>query len=127
MSRLVLLTVLAIAVWYYFPETRAIMLDAAEPLVSPIIRWGIEVCDTRGNCRTDPLVYPHDAYQFRVGILPSRPEIESVTPEEGPASGGTRVEISGSDFRAGARVFFDGNIQLLGLNNIPPTNSFIVR
>lgn len=42
MSRLVLLTVLAIAVWYYFPETRAIMLDTAEPLVSPIVRWGIE-------------------------------------------------------------------------------------
>lgn len=42
MRRLVLLTILAIAVWYYFPETRAIMLDAAEPLVSPIVRWGIE-------------------------------------------------------------------------------------
>lgn len=42
MRRLVLLTVLAIVVWYYFPETRAILLDATEPLVSPIVRWGIE-------------------------------------------------------------------------------------
>lgn len=42
MSRLVLLTILAILVWYYFPETRAILLDVTEPLVSPIVRWGLE-------------------------------------------------------------------------------------
>ena len=53
--------------------------------IGTVIRWGVEVCDQRGNCRTDPLVYPHDAYQFRVGILPSRPEIDAVTPAEGPA------------------------------------------
>ncbi len=76
--------------------------------IGTVIRWGVEVCDQRGNCRTDPLVYPHDAYQFRVGVLPSRPEIDAVTPDEGPASGGTRLEVSGSDFRAGARVFVGG-------------------
>lgn len=39
MTRLVLLIVLAIVTWYYFPETRAIMMDAAEPVVLPIMRW----------------------------------------------------------------------------------------
>lgn len=39
MTRLVLLIVLAIVTWYYFPETRAIMMDAAEPIVLPIMRW----------------------------------------------------------------------------------------
>ena len=39
MTRLVLLIVLAIVTWYYFPETRAIMMDAADPVVLPIMRW----------------------------------------------------------------------------------------
>jgi hypothetical protein len=38
-TRLALLTILGIVTWYYFPETRAIMLDAAEPLVLPLARW----------------------------------------------------------------------------------------
>ena len=42
MSRLVLLIILALVTWYYFPETRAILLDVAEPVVLPIVRWGIE-------------------------------------------------------------------------------------
>ena len=42
MSRLLLLLILAVAVWYYFPETRALLLDAAEPVVLPIMRWGVE-------------------------------------------------------------------------------------
>jgi len=42
MSRLLLLLVLAVAVWFYFPETRALLLDAAEPVVLPIVRWGVE-------------------------------------------------------------------------------------
>lgn len=39
MTRLVLLIILALLTWYYFPETRAILLDAAEPVVLPIMRW----------------------------------------------------------------------------------------
>ena len=39
MTRLVLLVVLAIVTWYYFPETRAILMDAAEPVVLPVLRW----------------------------------------------------------------------------------------
>jgi hypothetical protein len=71
-----------------------------------VVRWGIEACDVLGNCRTDPLVYPVDAYEFRVGLIPSAPEILDITPDEGPESGGQRVEIEGSDFRAGAEVWF---------------------
>lgn len=42
MSRLVLLLILAVATWFYFPETRALLLDATEPVVLPIVRWGVE-------------------------------------------------------------------------------------
>jgi hypothetical protein len=42
MGRLFLLSILAVATWYYFPETRAILLDAAEPIVTPLVRWGAE-------------------------------------------------------------------------------------
>lgn len=42
MTRLALLILLAILTWYYFPETRAIMMDVAEPVVVPIIRWSTE-------------------------------------------------------------------------------------
>ena len=42
MTRLALLILLGILTWYYFPETRAIMLDVAEPVVVPIIRWSTE-------------------------------------------------------------------------------------
>ncbi len=39
MTRLLLLVLLAIVTWYYFPETRAILMDVAEPVVVPIVRW----------------------------------------------------------------------------------------
>ena len=42
MTRLVLLAVLAVATWYYFPETRAMLLDVAEPVVRPVVRWAVE-------------------------------------------------------------------------------------
>lgn len=41
-TRLILLTLLAIVTWLYFPETRAILLDVAEPIVTPIVRWSTE-------------------------------------------------------------------------------------
>lgn len=71
-----------------------------------VVRWGIEACDTRNNCATDPEAFPLDAYTFRIGRIPSQPHVESVAPEVGPAAGGTRVEIRGSDFRDGATVKF---------------------
>lgn len=42
MTRLVLLVILALCVWYYFPETRAMLSDAAGPVLVPIRRWSAE-------------------------------------------------------------------------------------
>jgi len=42
MSRLFLLLILALATWIYFPETRAMLADVAEPVVLPVIRWSTE-------------------------------------------------------------------------------------
>ena len=42
MGRLFLLVILAAVTWFYFPETRALLLDAAEPLVLPVMRWSTE-------------------------------------------------------------------------------------
>jgi hypothetical protein len=39
MTRLILLIILALVTWIYFPETRAMLLDAAEPIVLPVQRW----------------------------------------------------------------------------------------
>jgi hypothetical protein len=42
MTRLLLLGFLAVATWLYFPETRAMLLDVAEPVVLPVMRWSTE-------------------------------------------------------------------------------------
>ena len=42
MTKLLLLCVLALLTWYYFPETRAILFDVAEPVVVPLARWSTE-------------------------------------------------------------------------------------
>ena len=42
MTRLFLLAVLAALVWIYFPETRAIVLTAAQPIAVPLARWSTE-------------------------------------------------------------------------------------
>lgn len=39
MTRLFLLTIVAILTWAYFPETRTMLMDVAEPIVFPIMRW----------------------------------------------------------------------------------------
>jgi hypothetical protein len=70
------------------------------------IAWGVEACDTRGNCGIDPPLYPASPFRFRVGLVPSDPLITSVNPSSGPSSGGTRVVIDGDDFRPGAEVRF---------------------
>lgn len=36
MTRLVLLSVLCLLTWYYFPESRAILKEAADPLMAPL-------------------------------------------------------------------------------------------
>jgi hypothetical protein len=42
MSRLILLVALLVVTWLYFPETRAIVMDVAEPIVLPVMRWSME-------------------------------------------------------------------------------------
>jgi len=42
MTRLLLLLVLALLTWLYFPETRALLMDVAEPAVLPVMRWSME-------------------------------------------------------------------------------------
>ena len=39
MTRLVLLAILCVVTWLYFPETRAILLEAAQPVVLRVGRW----------------------------------------------------------------------------------------
>jgi len=42
MTRLLLLALLAVLTWVYFPETRAMLLAAAEPIAAPLARWGTQ-------------------------------------------------------------------------------------
>ena len=42
MSRLLLLILLGVCVWYYFPETRAMLGDAAAPVLVPIAQWSAQ-------------------------------------------------------------------------------------
>jgi len=42
MTRLLLLALLAALVWVYFPETRAMLLQAGEPIAAPMARWSTE-------------------------------------------------------------------------------------
>ena len=37
MTRLVLLSVLCLCTWIYFPESRAILVETTEPLVDPVV------------------------------------------------------------------------------------------
>jgi hypothetical protein len=41
-TRLVLLVVLALCVWVYFPETRSMLIEAASPLIDPVRKWSAE-------------------------------------------------------------------------------------
>lgn len=40
MTRLILILLLALATWSYFPETRAMLFRAAQPVVLPVAKWG---------------------------------------------------------------------------------------
>lgn len=42
MRVLFLLMVLAVLTWLYFPETRDILMDVAEPVVLPVMRWSMQ-------------------------------------------------------------------------------------
>jgi hypothetical protein len=40
--RLALLVVLGVLVWYYFPDSRMLLLDLAQPVLTPVQRWSAE-------------------------------------------------------------------------------------
>jgi hypothetical protein len=71
--------------------------------IGSLVRWRVLVCDQKGACTLAPT---DDRFEFRVGPLPSTPALVGLSPDTGPASGGTRVELRGADLRPGARVFF---------------------
>lgn len=67
MRKLVLLVVLAVVTWLYFPETRAMLMDVAEPLVLPIMRWSMEEeMETVGRNAVD--------HERLTGELPAGPD-----------------------------------------------------
>ncbi len=58
---------------------------------------------------TLPEEYGRSTSQIVVNVVPElSPRISSVSPPQGPLSGGTRVTISGVDFSAGCGVIFGG-------------------
>jgi len=52
----------------------------------------------------------------------TKPRIDSITPNRGPKTGGTKITITGDDFREGARVFIGGmectDVQVIRYNLI---------
>ena len=65
MGRLILLIILGISAAYYFPDSRQMLLDAAEPVMVPIIRW---------NTREEMSQVGRDvvAYEQTTGQVPDR-------------------------------------------------------
>lgn len=39
MTRLILLVLLGIAAAYYFPDSRTMLLDFADPVIQPLVKW----------------------------------------------------------------------------------------
>ncbi len=65
MARLFLLVVLGFVAAYYFPDSRQAMENAAEPLITPIVKWSTlgEMAQVGGN------VVEHEAFS---GKIPDR-------------------------------------------------------
>jgi hypothetical protein len=72
------------------------------PLGTTIV-WGIEAEDGAGQLTTET-----ELRTYTIGNVPSKPEILTLFPAEGPATGGTEVLIVGRDLRDGIAVTFDG-------------------
>ena len=65
MPRLLLLIVLGVVAAYYFPDSRQAIENVAEPLMTPIVKWG-----TRGEmAQVGENVVEHEAFS---GKLPDR-------------------------------------------------------
>jgi hypothetical protein len=71
-------------------------------VTSPGLEYYIEATDGISTVQFGRPEYP---YQI---VVVDRPVVTSVSPNCGPASGGTNVTITGSNFKAGATVTFGG-------------------
>ena len=73
-------------------------------VTSPGLEYYIEATDGVSTVRDGRPEYPHQI------TVEDKPVVTSVTPDHGPASGGTAVTISGSNFKDGASVTFGGAV-----------------
>jgi len=71
-------------------------------VASPGLEYYIEATDGVSTVR-----FGRPEYPYQIAVV-DRPVVTSVSPNRGPASGGTNVTIAGSNFKAGATVTFGG-------------------
>lgn len=85
-------------------------------LVAPGIEYYIEAADGVSTSRSGRPEYPWQV------IVVDRPVVNVVTPNSGPASGGTFVSLAGANFKAGATVSFGtmpaANVMVISPNQI---------
>lgn len=68
--------------------------------------FGVEVCDPAGVCARAPAGFPDDFFVLAIGSSAGIPRVDTVSPDRGPASGGSVVSIAGAGFAADTRVRF---------------------
>ncbi|HIP96038.1 MAG TPA: serine protease, partial [Anaerolineae bacterium] len=73
-------------------------------VTSPGIEYYIEATDGVSTVR-----YGRPEYPYQITVV-DRPVVTAVSPNRGPASGGTVVTIAGSNFKPGASVTFGGAV-----------------
>ena len=71
-------------------------------ITSPGIEYYIEATDGISTVRSGRPEYPHQV------VVTDKPTVTAVTPNRGPAGGGTAITIAGSNFKPGATVTFGG-------------------
>jgi hypothetical protein len=71
-------------------------------ITSPGIEYYIEATDGISTVRSGRPEYPHQV------VVTDKPTVTAVTPNRGPADGGTAATIAGSNFKPGATVTFGG-------------------
>lgn len=67
MGRLILLIILGITAAYYFPDSRHMLLDAAEPILVPVVKWSTK--EEMSQVARDVV-----AYEQTTGQVPGRRE-----------------------------------------------------
>jgi hypothetical protein len=88
-------------------------------VTSPGLEYYIEATDGISTVR-----FGRPEYPYQIAVV-DRPVVTAVSPNRGPASGGTLVTIAGSNFKAGATVTFGGaaadNVTVLSSSQITCT------